>query len=576
VTFRARLLVAFTAATLLPLGILAFGVRRQVEDRLTAQYRRRADALARVAAEDLARESASIASRLSTLAGELSADNRFRLAAVHDAPAERVYLLDYAAQAMQLTGLSMLQVQNEEGRILSSGHFRNEFGRLEPELPRLLAQAQGGYALARARAPEGAFLVLARMDSVTAGGRRFTLVGGTAVDGGLLRKLAREGDLSVSLALPESASAPAALAETAPIVRRIPLPYVLANGDGARLANAELVVGHTTAELEDVLRQVDRWFLAALALTAAVALALGAWLSSRISRPIARLAQATTHVTLDGPEVELAGERDDEVGTLARRLSAMTRRLRANAARLRDAERLATVGEMARQVNHDVKNGLIPIRNVLRHLVQVQEREPANLAAIFAERRATLESSVEYLDTLARNYARLTPKVDRRRVDVNAVVRDVVGAAGVASVRARLDDALPAVSGDPVVLRRILDNLVRNAVESLPDESGTVTVRTSRADDGSVRVIVADTGRGMTEQELSRAFDDFYTTKQGGTGLGLSVVRRLTADLEGRLRVTSTPGQGTSFTLDLPTVVPRSPADELPSSRPSALQRSRE
>jgi len=71
-----------------------------------------------------------------------------------------------------------------------------------------------------------------------------------------------------------------------------------------------------------------------------------------------------------------------------------------------------------------------------------------------------------------------------------------------------------------------------------------------------VRIVVADTGRGMSESELARAFDDFYTTKADGTGLGLSVVRRLTADLNGSLRVESEPGRGTTFTIELPACTP--------------------
>ena len=234
----------------------------------------------------------------------------------------------------------------------------------------------------------------------------------------------------------------------------------------------------------------------------------------------------------------------------------MGRRLRASAAQLRDAERRATVGEMARQVNHDIKNGLIPIRNVVQHLSQVQEREPAQLATVFAERRPTLESSIGYLDTLARNYARLTPAVMRRSFDAGTVAREAAASAsndGVA-VQSRISAGLPAVIGDPVVLRRILDNLLRNAIESLPAGGGSVSLDVSRVNDGCVRVIVSDTGCGMTEAELSRAFDDFHTTKPNGTGLGLSVVRRLASDLQANLRVESEPGRGTTFTLDLPSV----------------------
>ena len=113
------------------------------------------------------------------------------------------------------------------------------------------------------------------------------------------------------------------------------------------------------------------------------------WMSAALGSPLAALARATQTIALEGPEVELASSRDDEIGALARRFGVMGRRLRANAVQLRDAERRATVGEMARQVNHDIKNGLIPIRNVVQHLAEVQERQPDRLPAIFGERRAT-------------------------------------------------------------------------------------------------------------------------------------------------------------------------------------------
>ena len=105
-------------------------------------------------------------------------------------------------------------------------------------------------------------------------------------------------------------------------------------------------------------------------------------------------------------------------------------------------------------------------------------------------------------------------------------------------------------------LRRIVENLVNNAVDSLSPEGGRVTVRTEmeQGTDGrsTARITVADTGTGMTEEELERAFGNFYTTKPQGTGLGLSIVRRLVNDLGGTLRVESRPGIGTQFFIDLP------------------------
>ena len=554
-SFRARLLLAFAAATLLSLSLLSLGVRRQVTARVTAQHERRVDALARVAMQDLARENADVAARLHSLVASLADDNRFRLA-VQGAPAERSFLLDWAGDAMRVSGLSMLQLQDETGRILSSGHFRNEYDRLEPQLPALLASAADHPTVVKVRAPEGPMLVLARVDSARVGPRLLTLVGGTTIDEHFVNRFARDSEMTVSLVTPsDTLSSDNTKAPDRGVVSAAQqLTYIAAVTDSMKLEPARIVVTHTASELEALQHDVDRWFAAAVAVAALAGLALAFWLSAGLSKPLAALARATASISLEGPEIDLATQRDDEIGTLARRFGVMGRRLRASAAQLLDAERRATRGEMARQVNHDVKNGLIPIRNVVQHLAQVQEREPERLATVFAERRSTLDSSIAYLDTLARNYARLTPRIERRTFDAAAVARDAARSATVDGVvmQTHIADSPATAFGDPVLLRRVLDNLLRNAIESLPPTGGTVTLEATRGPHGGVRLTVADTGRGMSDEELSRAFDDFHTTKPGGTGLGLSVVRRLAADLQADLRVESAPGRGTTFTLDLP------------------------
>jgi signal transduction histidine kinase len=161
---------------------------------------------------------------------------------------------------------------------------------------------------------------------------------------------------------------------------------------------------------------------------------------------------------------------------------------------------------------------------------------------------------VEYLETLARNYARLSPGMERRPCDLNAIVNEVLqtSMSDGTALRTQLGQRLPPVLGDPLMFRRILENLVGNALESLPP-GGSVTVATEETGDkGTVRVTVADTGPGMSREQLERAFDDFYTTKTGGTGLGLSIVRRLVMDLDGSVRVETEPGAGTRVILEFP------------------------
>jgi len=143
-----------------------------------------------------------LAARLAALGSDLARDNRFRLAVLQSQPAARSYLLDYAGHAMHLSGLSLLQVQDSAGRILSSGHFRNEFDQLQPELPRLLAATPGAMTLVRTRTAEAPLLALARVDSFRVAGRRFSLVGGIGAEDRLFGRLAEGHDLRITLVYP--------------------------------------------------------------------------------------------------------------------------------------------------------------------------------------------------------------------------------------------------------------------------------------------------------------------------------------------------------------------------------------
>jgi len=486
-TFRTRLLIAFGMVVLIPLLVFGLGIRREMAKRVTDEYQHRVDALVAVIDADIARETDRIAGRLAALKSALLEDYRFRGFVVRGENSE--YVLDYTSEAMRLAGLDFLQLQDAEGRILSSGHFRNEFGRLGPPVR--------DTALVRAATAEGPFLALATSDSFALTGKRYRLVGGVTVDSAFLARLARDPELGVELVLPDSS-----IREDSDllVVGERTLPYVDAVDGPGRVERAHIEVTRSSALLTALQRNVNLWFLVAVLVAALAALLLAGWLSTRISTPV---------------EARIA------------------------------------IGDLARQVNHDIKNGLAPLRNVFRHLTQVARDQPAKLSEVFTERQGTVESSINYLETLAVNYAKLSPQSERKATDVNAVVRDSV--AGSTGVRTQLADGLPSVSADVLVLRRIIENLVSNAVDSLDGKSGTVTVQTEKGR-GVVRISVSDTGRGMSKTELDRAFDDFYTTKSGGTGLGLSIVRRLVLDSSGSLKVETEPGEGSKFIVEIPTL----------------------
>jgi signal transduction histidine kinase len=557
-TFRTRLLIAFLAATLVPLVALGLFVRREMTQRLTSQYERRVDALVGVVEEDLVRTRVNVQSSLAEVGETIIADNRFRRAAMTEAEGERRYLLDYAATTMPVAGLSMLQIQDESGRILSSGHFRNDYDRVDPELPRLLGAAPEHSALVRARMPSGSFLALACVDSVAIGNRRFVLVGGVEAESRFLQELARDEPIRVTLELPGDSSSTIVdtTAAAVAIVQTLTIPF--ADAEHGVLTTATFRVSHDTGELRTLRSSIDLWFLVAMAVAAIVAVLLASWIASRLSRPLADLAEKTSRIDLDALDVDFANNRKDEIGVLAGTLGKLTSRLRESTVQLKDAERRATFGDLARQVNHDIKNGLTPIRNVFRHLTQQAHEDPERLLGAFQERSTTLDSSIAYLENLASNYARLSRREERWRCDLNEVVRRV---AADRNDPARVDVTTKLVGqatvwGDEVSLRRVVENLVANAIDSLDGRAGRVTIATEgvRRERGEsrVRLVVADTGSGIDAAAQSKIFDDFYTTKPDGTGLGLSIVRRLVMDLDGTIAVESEPGKGSRFTVEFP------------------------
>ena len=444
-SFRVRLLTGFLLLALLPLAAFALGVRRQVAERIAASFEARADVVAGTIESRLEAEGAAISGRLEALAAEIAADNRLRRAIVREDPSERPYLLDYAGRAMRLTGLSVLQLQDEEGRILSSGHFRAEFDRLDPALSAALG-ASGATpgrpdgelpALAPVRTPSGAVLALLRVEPVTLGSRRLVLVGGDIVDEPALDRLAPDDEVKVVSHIPAALLDAPAAASASPeefvVAREIPVRW--AGPDGT--TGEARFVGLPFPRAPAGGARGDRTLVPA-----------APWASPRPPRSPSRPGSPAGS---GARSRNWPGKRRGWTSTGSTWTSPRTGRTRSarfpgfsarcptasgsGAVRLREAERRATLGEIARQVNHDVKNGLVPIRNVFRHLVEVAESEPEALPDVLAERRGTIESGIGYLEGLAANYARLAPRLDLRDCDAAAVAREVATGAGNQGVR---------------------------------------------------------------------------------------------------------------------------------------------
>jgi nitrogen fixation/metabolism regulation signal transduction histidine kinase len=248
----------------------------------------------------------------------------------------------------------------------------------------------------------------------------------------------------------------------------------------------------------------------------------------------------------------------DEIGELGRAFNTMTSRLLEQRERLVQAERVAAWRELARRLAHELKNPLFPLQITVENLQRAKDQHPAQFEEVFRESTTTLLAELANLKTILGRFSDFAkmPPPRFEVVQVAEIIRPVLklceaqcAAAGV-TVRAALDEPLPAIEADPEQLGRALQNLVLNALDAMP-QGGTLTVRARRIE-GGIRLEVADTGGGLTPEECERLFTPYYTTKRHGTGLGLAIVQSVVSDHQGRIAVESAPGQGATFRLDLP------------------------
>jgi len=217
-------------------------------------------------------------------------------------------------------------------------------------------------------------------------------------------------------------------------------------------------------------------------------------------------------------------------------------------------DRLAAMGELTAGVAHEVRNPL----GIIRASVQLLEDAGGDTARI-GEATGVIKQEIDRLDKVIKallDFGRPSAPT-LRLTDVESVVTDVVlftrrfAKQWRVEIETEFAAGVPLVSADADQLKQVLVNLVSNSVQAMEESGGTITVRVWD-DDDFVFASVADTGPGIPAQVLSKVFDPFYSTRDDGTGLGLTIVHRIIDQHGGRIDVESSPGVGTRFTVALP------------------------
>ncbi len=278
----------------------------------------------------------------------------------------------------------------------------------------------------------------------------------------------------------------------------------------------------------------------------------------RFSRPIADLSNAAREVAEGNLSVRVADiHRNDELGRLAHNFNEMTAQLekkRDLEAQLQQAEKSAVVGRLGSAIAHEIRNPLNYINLTLDHLRSKFAPEDEEKRATFEKLTLQLKNEVARINQQISdflNYSR-PATANLRPVDARQIIEDslriVEAQAAENNIKIGIveHENVPKIMGDPEFLRSVFNNLFINAVQAIGGDGGHLNVKLS-PDDDMVRIEIADTGNGIPEENLSKIFEPYFSTKETGTGLGLAIVHKIIEIHNGTIEVDSKVGEGTKF-----------------------------
>jgi nitrogen fixation/metabolism regulation signal transduction histidine kinase len=298
-----------------------------------------------------------------------------------------------------------------------------------------------------------------------------------------------------------------------------------------------------------------------------VAVAVGIVLSRRVTRRVALLAEATARVGRGDLSVSVPSSVDDEIGDLTKSFNAMVSDIRDSRGRIEYLQRISAWQEFARRLAHEIKNPLTPIQLAVQEVHESYRGPDAVFQKRLDETLAIVQEEVATLRRLVGEFSAFAklPEATLDDADLRDAARDMeralVGLPEEHGVSERVQVALRIASTplpvriDAMMLRRALDNLVRNAVQAIlgrgADSNGRIEVRVQREGQNAV-IEVADNGPGIDADHRARVFDPYYTTKSEGTGLGLAIVKKVVLEHGGEVSATGSDLGGAAFVVRLP------------------------
>jgi len=309
------------------------------------------------------------------------------------------------------------------------------------------------------------------------------------------------------------------------------------------------------------LRESQRKFITFLLIVAGIGIlaiyGAGYLIARGITRPISQLMASSVAIASGNLDQRVEVKSRDEIGVLANQFNITAQQLKENQEKLLTAERLSTWRSIGRVVAHEMKNPLFPISAAVENLRKSYHANPELFDEIFDECTETVLRQSQKLQKIIdefHQFARM-PKPELKPCNLNDVIDDVLALYAVLpegiDITKKLCPDMPQILVDSEQLSRACQNIVKNAIEAMPD-GGTLTISTEILPSGQIQIKFVDTGVGMSDETQKKLFMPYFTTKEKGTGLGIAIVQQIIVEHDGEIEVNSTEGVGTTFTVTVP------------------------
>jgi len=276
-------------------------------------------------------------------------------------------------------------------------------------------------------------------------------------------------------------------------------------------------------------------------------------LSYRISNPILKLQKATEQLSKGNIDVQVKSDSTDEIGQLVKSFNRMIKELKRSRAELKKAEREGAWRDIARQVAHEIKNPLTPMKLAMQHLYNAYSRGSKDFKSVIQTTNKLIIDQVETLNKIATEFSSFAklPSRNYEPLDINDILKDVVklmDAKG--KIKIKLEDGKSnrLVMGDKDELKRALINIIKNSIQAIEEkeseEKGLINIESER-NNGYYLVKITDNGVGMDNETRRQLFEPYFSTKSNGMGLGLVITKKILDDMKARIYIKSEENKGT-------------------------------